>query len=222
MPCENGEGSDDSTKCAPRSRPTRSSTTARRGPRRRERLVQAVVDASGGPARGRARRPGPAARSPGRRPGRPDRGQEVVGLHPLQVDGAPLARRSCAGATSARLRFQRQRAAEHRVGQHRLGQDLGAPWRSRASTGTRVEREAVLGAEREHDGVVVGGGLELEVEGDAEPLAQRQAERPVDRVRRRGRARSAAMPSLSSKTPLDDDALAGRQAPERGQPGARR
>ena len=43
-----------------------------------------------------------------------------------------------------------------------------------------VEREAVLGPERQDHGVVVGRGLELEIEGGAEAFAQRQAQAPVD------------------------------------------
>ena len=42
------------------------------------------------------------------------------------------------------------------------------------------QREAVVRPERQHDRVVVGRRLQLEVERHAEPLAQRQAERPVD------------------------------------------
>ena len=42
-----------------------------------------------------------------------------------------------------------------------------------------VQREAVLRAERQHDRVVGGGRLELEVEGAAEALAQREPERAV-------------------------------------------
>src|SRR4029077_10832754 len=41
------------------------------------------------------------------------------------------------------------------------------------------EREAVLWAERQDDRVLSGGGLELEVEASAEPLAQRQPPRAL-------------------------------------------
>ena len=40
------------------------------------------------------------------------------------------------------------------------------------------EREAVLRAERQYDGVVVGRRLQLEVEGHAEPLSQSEPEAP--------------------------------------------
>ena len=46
--------------------------------------------------------------------------------------------------------------------------------------GHLVQREAVVGTEREHDGVVAGRRLQLEVEGAAELLAQREPERAVD------------------------------------------
>ena len=46
--------------------------------------------------------------------------------------------------------------------------------------GDVAEGEAVVGAERQDDGVVVGRRLELEVEAAAQALAQGQAEGPVD------------------------------------------
>ena len=46
--------------------------------------------------------------------------------------------------------------------------------------GDVAEGEAVVGAERQDDGVVVGRRLELEVEAATEALAQGQAEGPVD------------------------------------------
>ncbi len=85
--------------------------------------------------------------------------------------------------------------------------------------GTGAEGEAVLGTEGEHDGVVVGRRLQLEVEGDAEPLAEGQAERPVD---------AAAVGSVHDELrtlglvedPLDHDPVVGREGPESGQTGA--
>src|SRR3990172_3030829 len=43
-----------------------------------------------------------------------------------------------------------------------------------------IEWKAVLQAEREHDGIFVGGGLQLEVEAAAEALAQREPPGAVD------------------------------------------
>jgi len=67
---------------------------------------------------------------------------------------------------------------EHGGGQDRLadylldgagGEELGYP----------VQREAVLRAERKQDRVITGSGLQFEVEGHAEALAQREAKCPV-------------------------------------------
>ena len=80
---------------------------------------------------------------------------------------------------SERLRSQRQRevnmgdasTACSRVALYGVGVQ---------QAGSRRQRETVLRAERQDDGVVVGGRLQLEVEGDAEPFAQSEAESPVD------------------------------------------
>ena len=106
----------------------------------------------------------------------PHRRQEVVRLHALEVDRpAPAAvhprQHEGAGEVPAPAR------PEHRVGEHGLGQHGGR----RCAREHRLdpgEGEAVLRPEREHDGVVVGRRLELEVERDAEALAQRQADAP--------------------------------------------
>src|SRR5215207_705549 len=83
----------------------------------------------------------------------------------------PPLRRSTA---SDRLRFQRQRAGEHRAAEHGLGDGVlhvvGAK-----EGGHVLERERVLGAERQQHGVVAGRRLELEVERHAELLAQPEA-----------------------------------------------
>ena len=42
-----------------------------------------------------------------------------------------------------------------------------------------LQREAVLRAERQHDRVVIGGGLKLEVEAPADALSHGQTEGPV-------------------------------------------
>ena len=83
--------------------------------------------------------------------------------------------------TSDRLRFHRQRLWN--IGDGGDGPPARAPPRTVLECrkrGTSAEREAVVRPERQHDGVVVGRRLQLEVERHAEPLAQRQAERPVD------------------------------------------
>ena len=185
MPWARGDGSDDST----------SVDGDRAGldlgpevdqPLGVERLVQAVVDRLADQHvvghRHRARRP--AFSWQAARAGQHG-GQEVLGLHALEVDGPPLAAARCGARTRARLRFHRQRAAS-----------IG--WGSTAWVSTSApcallqhgrhlgQREAVLGPERQHDGVVVRRRLQLEVERDAEPLAQGQSEGPVDAAAERG------------------------------------
>ena len=121
------------------------------------------------------------------------------------------------GRTRARLRFQRQRAPS-------MGWGSTAWVRTSAAFALRQhrlhagEREAVLGPEREHDGVVVGRRLQLEVERDAEPLAQRQPERAVDAATE-GRVDDQLRALAVVEAALDDDALAGRQVAQRGQAG---
>ena len=80
---------------------------------------------------------------------------------------------------SERLRSQRQRDVN--IGEAStacssvVSDGVGVQEASR-----RRERETVLRAERQYDGVVAGSRLELEIEGHAEPLAQREPESPVD------------------------------------------
>ena len=49
-----------------------------------------------------------------------------------------------------------------------------------------LKRKTVLRAEREDEAVVIGGGLQFEIEGPAEPLSQRQSPGPVDPRAERG------------------------------------
>ena len=76
----------------------------------------------------------------------------------------------------------------------------------------------MLGAEREHDGVVVGRRLQLEVERDAEPLAQRQPQGAVHPASEGGvddELRALALVEAA----LDHDPPARRQVAERLEPG---
>ena len=173
-----------------------------------EALVQAVVD---GLARqhvvGHRDRAGRRVLLARGQPG-PHRGHEVVGLHPLEVDRAALApvharHDERAGQVPAPAR------AEHRVQQHGLGQGLGR-LRARQHRLHPGQREAVLGPEREDDRVVVRRRLQLEVEGDAEALAQRQAEGAVDAPAER-RVDDELRAFAFVEAALDDDALLGRQ-----------
>ncbi len=72
----------------------------------------------------------------------------------------------------------------------------------------------MLGAEGEDNRVVVRRRLQLEVERHAEPLAQRQPERPVD-APAEGRVDDQLRALGVVEAPLDHDALTGRQVAER-------
>ena len=106
------------------------------------------------------------------------RGHQVVGLHALDGRRGPAA---------AALAQDDQRPAEvpapphleHRRQEQRLREDVLRAGR-REEARHLVEREALAGAEGEHDRVVAGRRLELEVEAPAEALPERQTERPVD------------------------------------------
>ena len=109
---------------------------------------------------------------------REDRGEQILGAHALEAAARclPPCQRSSA---SERVAFQRQRVSN-------MGA-CSAAWISSSSSPLglqhledRLEREAVLRAEREQDAVVGGRGLQLEVEAAAEALAQRQAPGAVD------------------------------------------
>ena len=103
---------------------------------------------------------------------------QVVGVHALEL------RRHAASAAVAQHRQRAVRVpapahAPHRRVEQRLHQHVAH------GLGVEVgehllEREAVGDAERQHDGVLGGGGLQLEVELAAEALAQREAPGAVE------------------------------------------
>ena len=103
-----------------------------------------------------------------------DRGQQVVGLHAL--DGRRVAPAAAEPQHHERpVEVPAPAGLEHRRVEdgvlervaHRAARDVA---------GHLVEREAVVRPERQHDGVVGGRRLELEVERAAELLAQGQPE----------------------------------------------
>ncbi len=111
------------------------------------------------------------------------------------------------GMTSARVRFQRQRAPSIGCSSTAWVSTCGR-LRARQHRLHPGQREAVLGPEREDDGVVVRRRLQLEVEGHAEALAQRQAEGAVDAPAER-RVDDELRALAVVEAALDDDALAG-------------
>ena len=80
---------------------------------------------------------------------------------------------------SARVAFQRQRAVNMGASSMRLRQHILHGLRLQKFEDD-LERKGVLLAQRDHDAVVGGGGLQLEVERAAEALAQRQAPGAID------------------------------------------
>jgi len=108
---------------------------------------------------------------------REDRREQVVGPH------ARDGRRHLPPAQHPRQRQRARRVPapadrEHGRLERRLREHLGDPAR-REHPEDRGQREGVLRAEGEEHAVVGGGGLQLEVEGAAEPLAEREPQGPV-------------------------------------------
>src|SRR2546422_6072720 len=102
--------------------------------------------------------------------------------------------------------------AEHRRVEHRLHQQV------LRRLGLQVlehvlEREAVLGAERQDDRVLGGGRLQLEVEAAAEPLAERESPGPVDPAPER-RVQHQLLPARLVKEALQHQRLLRRDTPE--------
>ena len=121
------------------------------------------------------------------------------------------------GSTRARFRFQRQRAAS--MGWSRTAWVSTSPAEVLDSIDwTPGQRKAVLGAEGEHHGVVVGRRLQFEVERHAEALAQGQAEGTVDAAAV-GRVEDQLGPLAVVEASLDHDAPAGGQVAQCGQSG---
>ena len=106
------------------------------------------------------------------------RGHQVVGLHALD-------RRRVAPPVAEAQHHERAVEVPTPPGlEHRRVEDgvleRVVDGRAAEVAGHLVQREAVVRAEGEHDGVVARRGLQLEVEGAAELLAQREPERTVD------------------------------------------
>src|SRR5205823_3502716 len=76
------------------------------------------------------------------------------------------------------------------------------------------QRETVLRAEREKDGVLVRRGLQLKAETAAKPLAQREAPGAVDAVAERG-VNHELHPAALVEEALQNDSLAGGNGPQR-------
>ena len=143
--------------------------------------------------------------------------QQILGVHALELRRLLLAvAKTAHGERRARVPAPvdaEQRRVEHGLRQHvahgvavQVVHDL-------------LEREAVHGAERQHDRVLERGGLQLEVEASAKALAQRQAPRAVDARAERRMHDEVRVAGLVEEA-LEHDALRRRQHAERGLRGA--
>src|SRR5690606_21288390 len=75
-----------------------------------------------------------------------------------------------------------------------------------------VERKTMLRSEREHDGVVVGRRLQLEIERATEPLSEQEPEAAID-ARSIGRVHDQLHATRLVEKPLHDEAsLCGKQS----------
>ena len=109
---------------------------------------------------------------------RKDGGHEVVRLHALDVERVALPALAAQDRQGA-VEVPAPAGGEHGAAQHGLGSGV-LHVMSAQERGHVLEREAVLGPERQEHGVVAGRRLELEVEVETELLAQAQAQRAVD------------------------------------------
>ena len=146
---------------------------------------------------------------------REHRGHEVVGLHALD-------RRRVAPPVAEAQHHERAVEVPAPPGlEHRRVEDgvLERVLDRRAADVARhlLEREAVVRPEREHDGVVAGRGLQLEVERAAELLAQREPERAVDAPAER-RVHDELHPAGVVEEALEHEPLLGGHRPEHRAP----
>ena len=138
-------------------------------------------------------------------------GHQVLRVHALERRGHLLpASRAQHGERPRRVPAPAR--AEHRRVQHRLHQQvlrrLGLQILEHV-----LEREAVLGPERQDDRVLGGRGLELEVEAAAEPLAERESPRAVHPTPER-RVQHQLHPPRLVEEALQHERLLGRGDPE--------
>ena len=146
---------------------------------------------------------------------REDRRQQVRGEHPLQL------RRELPAAARAGNR-ERNRCVpppprlEHRRVEERLHEHVASRLGVQIAKDVR-QRKRVLRAEREHEAVLGGRGLQLEVELTAEALAERQAPRFRDAASKR-RVQHELHAAGLVKEPLEDERVLRRNDAERAPP----
>ena len=130
--------------------------------------------------------------------------EEIFGLHAEELRGRLLA----AAHAQDRQRATRVPAPpglEHRRREERLDEGLARGLRLEVPEHV-VQRERVLGSQREHDRVLVCRGLELEVERATELLPQREPPRSVDPPAERRVEHELHAAGLVEE-PLEDESL---------------
>ena len=147
---------------------------------------------------------------------REDRGQQVVGLHALDRRRDCACRRAGA-APRARGRGSSASAPGTSATSSTACASVSARRPRREEARHVLEREAVLRAEREHDGVVAGRGLQLEVEATQKRLRSARPERAVDAAAER-RVHDELHAARLVEEALEDDVLLGRHDAERAAP----
>ena len=144
------------------------------------------------------------------------RGEQVVALHALEVGRHPLPAPE-AQDDEAAVEVPPPTALEDRLVEDGLLQ-RGLDRLRGEEPGHVGQREAVVRPEGDDDGVVVGAGLELEVEPGAELLAQRVPHGPVEAAAVR-RVDHELHPARLVEEPLDDEVvLRGHDAEHRPRP----
>ena len=141
-----------------------------------------------------------------------DGGHQVVRLHPLEL------RRDLRSAAAARHGKRNRRvpapaSGKHRRVQKRLHEDVAHGRRVQVAEDI-CEGERVLRPEGEHQRILGGGRLQLEVELAAKPLAERERPRAVDAAAER-RVQDELHPAGFVEEPLEHERLLRRDHAKR-------
>ncbi len=139
--------------------------------------------------------------------------EQILGAHALDGRGNFSAAAESQNGERARS-IPAPARGKHRRIEHGLGQDVLDGLRLQELE-NQLERKGVLLGERYLDAVVGGGSLQLEIEGTAEALAQRQSPGAVD-ARAEGRMNDQLHPAAFVEEAFGDDALLRGQSTEQG------
>src|SRR5947209_6369334 len=138
--------------------------------------------------------------------------EEILRFHPLQRRsqlGSAAETRDC--ERSGRVPAPTNR--KHRRIEQGLNKNI--PHRFRIQiTKNFLEWKRVLGSERDHDGIVSGRSLELEIEGSTKTFPKRQTPRAIDSITKR-RMQNELHSARLIEEPLHHDRLLRRNRAER-------